>query len=449
MIMDQLMDPYGILNDSSSDEEEEYITMVNQYYHNNGVNKSNASTIDQKIDSNSTSTTTHPNKSNSSSNNNIKKHTFSSPFTIPFPLYPYQLPASRTKSTPNSEQNQDQPQDQENQINYPHRYPSPVSGLSGSENINAAALPNKNLTYSSDDSSDDPLIKAPQPRRLSSLSRFRTHPYHPLHVRSSSHPPAYTLSSNPPPFHQPRRNIVITPSSCEGCGWFGVQRWKKGPHGQRTLCDPCGLKWCFEGVLPSSSHANSLASNSSSTSDQSKQQQQDSKYATTHVKVESLDNSNLSPLQNTVATTTPQPTPTPTPTHKNSSQDYNNKSSTLSGPIPEKLRMMRSQLEAEEREQQRLQMLLNEARKEDAGADRAFRRAIVRCRSVKHLDSVGSNSGLVRKKVAGTEDFDEEYEDDDEYFEVDDETYGISEDDMDHESVLGFINAVRGRQLQM
>jgi hypothetical protein len=126
------------------------------------------------------------------------------------------------------------------------------------------------------------------------------------------------------------------------------------------------------------------------------------------------------------------------------------------GAIHNELNMLKIKLQAGERERKRLRRILDEVRRADAGADRAFRRAIVRCRRAKNSDAIistslsslvstlgfdtaGDVSLTAKQGKHGLEKESGRADDDGEEYE---ETYSDEEDRL---SVISFINAVKER----
>ncbi|KAI8093624.1 uncharacterized protein BX664DRAFT_330168 [Halteromyces radiatus] len=51
------------------------------------------------------------------------------------------------------------------------------------------------------------------------------------------------VTSNITNIYRGRKDILLQNYSCERCGTRVSPEWRRGPHGPKTLCNACGLRW--------------------------------------------------------------------------------------------------------------------------------------------------------------------------------------------------------------
>ncbi|KAJ1569653.1 hypothetical protein HK405_011495 [Cladochytrium tenue] len=154
---------------------------------------------------------------------------------------------------------------------------------------------------------------------------------------------------------------------CAGCDALTVPKWRRDASGRRTLCDACGLKWCFGLAGPWDTD------NAAKIGDFS-----DSVRATNDDR-SSKEEAQVSPFNTT----------------KNPSVPF---LSSVSTPALTAKSLVSQQglVEATDGdEQQQLQRLLDEARREDTATDRAFRRAVVRARRARTASASSTTDSIV------------------------------------------------------
>ncbi|KAJ3219169.1 hypothetical protein HDU67_002502 [Dinochytrium kinnereticum] len=226
--------------------------------------------------------------------------------------------------------------------------------------------------------------------------------------------------------------------SCEACGAITIPTWRKGPSGRRTLCDPCGLKWCF-GRLPSSAiqpkplfSASAVIPWDPSTSSS---QPSDGIYDSDPESPSSF----LMPTHD-ASTTVPLPAMDVSGVLVANAETHD---------VAAKLIDLKSRIQAVDRGRKRLRRLLDEMKREDAGADRAFRRAIVRCRRAKGGAAIDSGHSVNRNGMVefsrGGEEIGFEGSDGEYYSVPSDDEDSVLEEEKEMVAVARFIQAVRWR----
>ncbi|KAJ3406667.1 hypothetical protein HDV05_005894 [Chytridiales sp. JEL 0842] len=221
---------------------------------------------------------------------------------------------------------------------------------------------------------------------------------------------------------------------CQGCGQVSKpMMWRKGPTGRRTLCDPCGVRWCFGGESFESSLSSSSIFWGLNGGESKPDPLSDANGLGDDSDSESVADA-AEIMMSALRGTSPQLFP---PT--------SNTTKIEEGPLNAEIQALRLQLKTGERERKRLRKILEEARRADAGADRAFRRAIVRCRRVRnstdHFNLLETSSTFAKKRKLDSV-WDSRK---DRKREVLEEEGEDSDGSDDREFLIGFFSAVRGR----
>ncbi|KAJ3103818.1 hypothetical protein HDU97_009823 [Phlyctochytrium planicorne] len=276
------------------------------------------------------------------------------------------------------------------------------------------------------------------------------------------------------------------PPCCHACGALTIPTWRKGPSGRRTLCDACGLKWCFGKLQPLDflhrpgmawEEGKDLSETSGAAGMDESEPESPSVFLmpNTEVSIVSVPSllvsepeSMLGPIAaaSTAVGATPSPAPNPanpvttiapTPvSHEQPQQQQQQQQpqqpqaqhpqehSTIqqqhlttphTNPTLQTAQLL-TKLQSMNRNRSRLRHLLDEVKREDRGADRAFRRAIVRCRRTK-------TSPFAPKVTFGGSHFFQDAEED--AWSEEDEMMEGGEDEKEMIAIARFIQAVRWR----
>ncbi|KAJ3193076.1 hypothetical protein HK101_005488 [Irineochytrium annulatum] len=92
---------------------------------------------------------------------------------------------------------------------------------------------------------------APKKRTASFSSTSSSDPEwsHLSHAAAASYPTSPPSQTTPPPDAAPGSGVVVAtastgvPGCCQFCGVRKTGQWRRGPAGQRTLCNACGINW--------------------------------------------------------------------------------------------------------------------------------------------------------------------------------------------------------------
>ncbi|KAJ3334041.1 transcriptional regulator swi6 [Blyttiomyces sp. JEL0837] len=224
---------------------------------------------------------------------------------------------------------------------------------------------------------------------------------------------------------------------CEGCGKITIPLWKKGPTGRRTLCDECGLKWCFgqsgpwdlvDSVVGVGVDVGGVVTDDGAGSGSGIVGLYDSDSDSVHefrFDERVVPDTTIGGGEGVVVNGEGKPV---------------GEGSSADDALNAQVTRLRRELEIENKNRRQLKKVLDAVRREDAGTDRAFRRAIVRARRAKGSGYVDSYARRKKSWYGG----DAGYNGDGGF--GDDETEDVSEDeDFNRNSVLAFINAVKSK----
>ncbi|KAJ3037214.1 transcriptional regulator swi6 [Rhizophlyctis rosea] len=150
---------------------------------------------------------------------------------------------------------------------------------------------------------------------------------------------------------------------CEGCGVTSTPQWRRGPSGKRTLCNACGVKWTF-GRLKSGAQGQAIPppdeSDNSIMSDDETRPVRPRRRPLTR--------------GNSSSNVTASPKPSPLSAVVDTDPPVNHA-------LQREIETLRQRLRESEQNRKRMRDMLETAVIEDSEMDRAYRRAVAKCRA--------------------------------------------------------------------
>ncbi|KAI9331236.1 hypothetical protein DFJ73DRAFT_857605 [Zopfochytrium polystomum] len=271
-------------------------------------------------------------------------------------------------------------------------------------------------------------------------------------------------------YHPYRKSLGLPSSSrkslhsrhqdfCAGCGVFTTPLWRRDSSGRRTLCNSCGLKWCFGMSGPWDASMGLLGGIAPGSALPSSNQRMNPGNASSTFLSKPFPSS-PSTLPQDAHNGGKRQLMSDAASSSTAAIDLDGSSLDRSPASSSKLGGVRPNIPTADEEgngEHQLRRLMEAVRREDAAADRAFRRAVVRFRRVRSLSSNAPTTTALQSSylldrgqpqadaaapaLRSVRRFSNDGGDDLEEMDAwsEDEQWG-------RESVMSFIHAVRGRR---